>query len=162
MKCFYKLFILIFCFGAVPFLQGQTPLKQMNSTVHISKIFAVPPDINLEEELNSFDLSRMIWEERSFTTKMVINQDHKLTITTLYPQQPRYDRDYEFNIGMSISDENNAILYDHSGELLHSIEHDTSLSEFSIHPDSVDFFAMVNLFDQDLIDLSAWYEQNDF
>jgi len=154
--------IIMVLIGAVSSLHGQPPLRQVSSSVNISKIFAVPTTTNIQEDLTSYDFSRMIWEERAETTHKVIDQDYKLSITGHYHNQPGFDRDFEFMVGSSISNEYGTMLFGHDGALLDSIEYQTPLDIYTIHQDSVGFFGLNNLFEMELDSLAYFYEQYDF
>jgi hypothetical protein len=162
MRYLFRLCIIVCFCGAITMLHGQSPRKQVRSTIQISKIFAVPSQTNIQEELTTYDYTRMIWQERSETTEMVIGHDNKLTITRYFPQMPRFDRDFEFNTGMSVSNEYGTMLFDHGGDLLDSILVETPLELYSIDPDSIEMFATFGLFELVLDEIALVYELNDF
>ena len=162
MKNKLRFSIIMVLIGAASFLHGQTPLRQVSSTVNISKIFAVPTNTNIHEDLTSYDFSKMIWEERAETTHKVIDHDYKLSITRHYPTQPRFNRDIEFMVGQSISNENGTMLLGHDGALLDSIEYQTPLAIYTIHHDSVEYFGLNNLFVFELEMLEELFQQHGF
>lgn len=162
MKTTSKVFLLLLLALIATLSHGQIPLRQINSTTTISKLFAVPATTNIEEDVTTYDLARMIWEDKIQMTRMVIDQNHKLTITTLFPQTPRYEGDYEYNTGMSVTNENGTTLYGHDGAFLDSVMHQTPNPDFSFHPDSVAMFGMNNLFDQNLAAIEEVYKSAGF
>jgi hypothetical protein len=162
MKTTSKVFLLLLLALIAAVSHGQIPLRQINSTTTISKLFAVPTTTNIEEEVTTYDLARMIWEDKIQMTRMVIDHNRKLTITTLFPQTPRYEGDYEYNTGSSVTNEYGTTLYGHDGDFLDSVRHRAPHPGFSFHSDSVAMFGMNNLFDQSPAVIEELYKSAGF
>lgn len=80
-------------------------------------------------------------------SKFVIANDW-LTITNCYPQMPRYERDYEFQMGKSVTDKWGTKLYYHDGEEYYNLENETEDEQFLKNGDEIGSYGVFNgLFD---------------
>jgi len=130
------------------FTYGQAPLRQVTYTTTTSRVFAVPKGMNIEEEVSTYDLTKMTSIDKNQKTDISIDQNHKTVITTWFLETPRYTYDYEFGVGSSITSETGTRIYDHEGQLLNEILHDIPDPGFQIEPDMVPDFGLVHLFTQ--------------
>lgn len=151
----YILFIvyLILCLT----VSGQNPLRQINYSTTISKIFAVPENTNMDS-LTSYDLSKMMWEEKTRSVETVIDQNYKLSVTTFYHETPRWEYDYEYAVGKSVTDENGVTLYDHENTELTSMPNEEADPSFKIHESILPQYGFYPIFNLSYDDFTAIFE----
>lgn len=144
------------------FSYGQTPLRQVVYTTTTSKVFAVPKNVSIEEEVTTYDLTKMTSIDKNQRRIFSVGQDGKAEIITWFLETPRYEYDYEFGVGSSITNEKGTRLYDHDGNMIHEILNDQPNPDFRIEPDIIPGLGLINLFSQGLDQWRTALELQDY
>jgi len=139
----------------------QTPYRQVLYSTNTSKVFGVPVETDMSL-ISNFDFAKMIAEDKIENTEMVIGGDQQLTITTYYPQLPRYENDYEFGVGKSVTYKYGTILYDHENKILSQTEEVESDPNFTIDLDAIDNYGLYPIFEVNISDLVNLYTELGF
>jgi len=71
-------------------------------------------------------------------------KNYWLTVTKTYPQKPRYERDYEYEMGKSITDKWGTRLYDHDGEEYSRWENEVPNEIFVVSATEIDSYGFYN------------------
>jgi len=115
MRDFFKVFLSVLFFASMGtkgvYCQVQ---RQVNSSTITKTTCALPSYID-EDSIGSLDWIYLERDDLERCTEQVINEENELTITNYYPQQPRWERDYEYQMGKSVSSKDGIVLYDHDG-----------------------------------------------
>ena len=105
-------FILFLCtFCAI----GQDFQRKVLYETTTCKTFSVPCDVVLQE-LSELDLVYLQAKLAKIKRVEFVISQNWLSVINIYPQQPRYERDYEYETGKSVTDKWGTTLYTHQGE----------------------------------------------
>jgi hypothetical protein len=114
------------------------------------------------ETLTDFDRFRFIPQKEWESTVNVIERN-VLTITTYYPKKPRYDRDYQYETGKSVTSKGGTIRYTHEGEEISRIETYENSDIFNISSEVIPSYGLYNnLFDLGPETVKYLFSQFDF
>lgn len=140
----------VFCIN----LYAQNPIKQVFFKTTTSKVFAVPDSTDMKA-ITNFDLAKMQSHSVVTNTDLIIDQNHDLTITNINEQKPRYENDYEFEVGKVISNKFGTVLYGHDGNKLYNNQYPEVNKEFEIQNDAIESYGLFPAItiDNNLIDL---------
>jgi len=101
--------------------------RQVNYCTVKATFCAIPACVN-RDSITDLDRVRMMYNDLVECTENVIGMNNHLTITTYYPQEQRYENDYQYKIGKSVVSVEGTFLYDHEGnELSHSESDDDEI-----------------------------------
>jgi len=73
-----------------------------------------------------------------------IIENNKLSIIFTYPQMPRYERDYEYQMGKSVTDGWGTRLYYHDGEEYHYLPNEEENEGFTISTEEMETYGFFN------------------
>jgi hypothetical protein len=156
MKNTTKYLIIILLAGMALITHSQTPLREVAYTTTTSKVFAVPKNINIQEEVTTYDLTKMTSIDKNARHVLQIGIDGKLTIQDWYLEPPRFLYDYEFGVGSSYTDETGTYIFDHEGNPLDTSLFDVPNPDFQIETGLISSFGLVELFKKSLL---QWQQQ---
>jgi hypothetical protein len=94
---------------------GQDVQRQVLYETSTTKCFKVDCEVEVEQ-LSSLDWVSLQAKPPIIKQAEFVIADNWLTMIHIYPQQPRYERDYEFKMGKSVTDRSGTRLYNHQGE----------------------------------------------
>lgn len=123
-------------------MYAQTPIKQVFFKTTTTKIFAVPVSTNMDS-ITNFDFAKIHSNHTVTNTDMVIDENRDLTITNINEQKPRYENDYEFEIGKVVTNKFGTILYDHRGGLLDNNQYNEVDKNFTITEDAIENYGIM-------------------
>ena len=115
---YLTVFTLFLSITSVSGQPGQVQRKVCQSTSTI-RTFKVPCDVVIDN-LSSLDMVYLTAKPALFRQTDFVIKNNWLSIINTYPQKPRYDRDYEFQMGKSIVDAQGTRLYTHDGDEYHN------------------------------------------
>jgi len=121
--------------------------RQVNYSTITKTVCAIPSYID-EDSLSALDWIYMEKDDLEKCTEQIINEERELTIITYYPQQPRWENDYQYMMGKSVSSKDGTVLYDHDGNEYYRLDNydpDYILSQYQID----DYGIYNSLFDMD-------------
>lgn len=130
--------LLLICFN----VYSQNPLKQVHFKTTQTKVYAVPKDADIKS-LTSYDLTNIRTETNTSETEMIIDRNRDLTITILNFEMPRFENDYEYEIGKVVTNKNETNLFNHKGDLLHNNKNSDEDEEFIIHEDAIEEYGLM-------------------
>jgi len=82
--------------------------------------------------------------------------DFWFTFTYLFPQRPRYERDYEFQIGKSVTDAWGSRLYTHEGEEFYRLDNEEVDESFAITAAEIETYGLFNgMFEMPIAEIVA-------
>jgi hypothetical protein len=128
--------------------------RQVNSSTITKTTCAVPSYID-EDSISALDIIAMEYDDLEKCTEQVINAENELTVIDYYPQQPRWENDYQYMIGKSVTSKDGTVLYDHEGNeyyRLDSYNPDFILSQYEIEDYGV-FNGLFDIGKEELIEL---------
>ena len=131
---------------------SQREVSYQTSTAKVCKL---PCDVEIEA-LSALDLVYLQTKPALTTqTKFVIN-DNWLSIIRFHLQQPRYERDYEFQMGKSVTDKWGTRLYYHSGEEYYNLPNEEVNENFLLTAEQVEHYGVFNdLFNVSIAEIEA-------
>ena len=136
--------------------QAQRKVSYSTSTV---KRFKVPCDVVIED-LSPLDMVYLETKPALFRQTDFVFKNSWLSISNTYPQKPRYDRDYEFQMGKSIVDAYGTRLYTHDGEEYHSMQNEEVDSSFMLTEDEMSNYGFFNnLFGASITEMQEYLEE---
>ncbi len=118
--------IIVFFFNTGIYSQ-EVPQRIVKSSTITTSYFSVPDSI-LIDSIPDFDLVNFTSNNIQENIEYIIINNF-LTMIYTYPQLPRYENDYQFEVGKYILNVNGSTLYDHNDNILNSVsttELDTS------------------------------------
>jgi hypothetical protein len=129
---------LIFCIN----MYAQNPIKQVFYKTTTTKIFAVPDSTDMKA-ITNFDFAKIHSTNTVTNTDMVIDENRDLTITNINEQEPRYENDYEFEIGKVVTNKFGTILYDHKGGMLNNDQFIEVDKNFTLDENSIESYGIM-------------------
>jgi len=135
--------VLLLCaYGAAgqPTTTVQREVEYQTSTF---KCFKIPCDKD-PDSLSQLDL---VYLERKppFLRKVKFDiQDYWLRITNSYPQLPRYERDYEFQMGKSVTDKWGTRLYYHNDSMYYNLENEIENEDYLLSAAEIENYGFFN------------------
>ena len=114
--------------------------RQVNSSMLTQTICAIPEYVD-ESELSPLDWVYMERDDLYRCSEHIIKGD-TLTITHYYPQKPRWENDYEYQMGKSVTSIWGTALYYHNGKEYHRIE--SYNPDFIVHPAEIEYYGIYN------------------
>jgi len=120
------------------------------------KCFAVPCGVEVDS-LSQLDWV-YLWKKPPLIrfSKFSI-KNYWLTITTTFPQMPRYERDYEYQMGQSVTDKWGIRLYYHNGEEYYNLENEVEDETFAVSATDIENYGFYNGFFN--VSVNEVYEQ---
>ena len=86
-------------------------------------------------------------------------QNNWLSITNTYPQKPRYERDYEFQMGKSVTDKWGTRLYYHNDSMYYNLENETENEDYLLEMVEIDGYGFYNaLFETPINEIVTYCE----
>jgi len=137
--------------------QGMAGLQRgVEYATSTCTLFSIPCDKD-PDSLSQLDL---VYLERkpAFLRKAKFEiQDGWLSITNVYPQRPRYERDYEYQKGKSVTDKWGTRLYYHDGDEYYNLENETENEDFLLDGEAVSGYGFYNgLFSTSIEEIQAF------
>ena len=126
----FALLMYAFCAFGQPPTTGQDVLREVSYETSTSKCFKVPCDVEVEDLLAGIDWVYLQTKPALIRQTKFVIADYWLTIINTYPQQPRYERDYEYQMGKSVTDAWGTRLYYHNGEEYSNLENEEANEGF--------------------------------
>lgn len=147
MKCKFKILIMTALVIFSSNLFSQNRLRTVFETTLTTSVFAVPKDTKVEE-LSDMDLNKMIAEDKIVEKETFIDDNYQMNIISIFPQMPRWENDYEFEIGKTIINKEGLFFYNHQDSLIYS---NKDTVEINMNEDSLNKYDFLNI-DSILVD----------
>lgn len=147
MKCKFKILIMTALVIFSSNLFSQNRLRTVFETTLTTSVFAVPKDTKVEE-LSDMDLNKMIAEDKIVEKETFIDDNYQMNIISIFPQMPRWEYDYEFEIGKTIINKEGLFFYNHQDSLIYS---NKDTVEINMNEDSLNKYDFLNI-DSILVD----------
>ena len=131
---------------------GQLPTGLQRSVAYKTstcKTFKIPCYAELEA-LSQLDWVYLNAKPATMRISEFVIVNNWLTISYNYPQMPRYERDYEFEMGKSVTDKWGTRLYYHDGEQYYNLENEVANEDFAVDAAEIGTYGIFN----DLFDVS--------
>ena len=160
-KNYLTVIVLLLCaFGAAgqPTTTVQRNVEYQTSTL---KCFKIPCDKD-PDSLSQLDLV-YLEQKPAFLRKVKFEiQNGWLSITNIYPQLPRYERDYEFQMGKSVTDKWGTRLYYHNGEEYYHLENEAENEDYRLDSAEIENYGFYNgLFETSINEIVTHLEKTD-
>lgn len=140
---------------------SQDIQRQVNYCT-ITKTFCAIPACIEESQITDLDRIKMTYNDLYECVEDMIS-DYRLITTTYYPQMPRWENDYQYEIGKAVVFASGMFLYDHDGNEIISHENEELNENFIIPSEMIDFFGLYNqTFDIDAEDAMQKLEEGGF
>ena len=138
--------LLLYAFGAY----GQPFQRQVLYETSTVKCFKVACDVEVIS-LSALDMVCLETKPAVIRQKEFVLEKDWLTISYVYPKQPRYDKDYEFKMGKSVTDKWGTTLYLHNGKEYLNLPNKEINNDFLIDHETINTYGFFNdLFDPSL------------
>ena len=134
------LFICTMSWGQIPTMGLQRSVEYKTSTC---KTFKILCDV-VVESLSPLDFVYLEAKPATIRFSEFIIVNDWLTITYNYPQMPRYERDYEFQMGKSITDKWGTRLYYHDGQEYYNLENEVENENFAVDVAEIETYGFFN------------------
>lgn len=121
---------------------SQGPLRQLYYETTLTKMYAVPKDTDINS-LSSYDLTNIRSVTNTSNTDMMIDGNRDLTVILFNHQMPRFENDYEFEIGKVVTTKHEINMYNHQGDLLLNNTFSEVDEDFTIHEDAIDSYGLM-------------------
>ena len=116
--------------------------RQVNYSTITQKFYAIPSYID-EDSLGFLDWIYLEHDDDlERCTEQVINEKNELTVTNYYPQKPRWENDYQYKMGKSVTSKDGTVLYDHNGNEYYRLDYYNSL--FILSQDDIESYGIYN------------------
>jgi hypothetical protein len=102
--------------------------RQVNYCTITKTFFAIPSCIE-EDLLTDLDRIKMMRDDLYACVEDVVS-NYRLTTTTYYPQKPRWENDYQYEIGKVVASNQGTYLYDHDGKERSFLPNESTDEEF--------------------------------
>jgi len=127
---------------------GQPPThttaqREVSYTTNAYKTFKIPCDVEFDS-LSPLDFVYLQAKPALIRQGKFIIEDNQLTIIFTYPQMPRYERDYEFQMGKSVTNAWGTTLYYHDGEEYYHLPNDVENEGFTIENEAIESYGFFN------------------
>jgi hypothetical protein len=116
--------------------------QQVNYLTITRTSYAIPLCID-EGKITDLDRTKMMRDDLFEYTENVI-KGNKLTVITHYPQQPRYENDYQYMVGKSVSSQEGTSLYDHKDNQITFVENKELKENFIIPSEYIEQYGIYN------------------
>jgi hypothetical protein len=116
--------------------------QQVNYCTNTRTSCAIPSCID-EKEITDLDRVKMMYDDL-FECKEEVIRNNKLTVTTYYPQEPRYENDYQYMVGKSVTSVEGMFLYDHKGNEITFVRNEGLEDNFIIPSEYVKQYGIYN------------------
>lgn len=110
-------------------LAQEPPQRELRCSLLTQTVYSVPINTDMDS-ITDIDSIKMITNDILEYVTYVINQENELTITCNYPELPRYENDYQYEIGKAVSNKEGTIIYDHDNNEISSNLNTTIDSSF--------------------------------
>jgi len=117
--------------------------RQVNECTITQTTCAVPACID-RATLTGLDWVKMENDDLYECTEKAIAMDCRLTVTTYYPQMPRWENDYQYMIGKSVTSNAGTTLYAHNGEELIFQPSEEGDESFTLVPELCTHYGIYN------------------
>jgi len=117
--------------------------RQVNECTITKTTCAIPACID-RDSLTGLDWVKMDNDDLYECTEKAISVDCQLTVTTYYPQMPRWENDYQYMIGKSVTTNAGTTLYAHNGEELIFRPSEESDESFILQPILCENYGLYN------------------
>jgi len=147
--------LLLFAFGVFGQVSDfQREVAYGTSTV---KTFKVACDVDIDSLLSGIDWVYLQAKPAFIRQTKFVIAANRLTITNIYPQKPRYERDYEFQMGKSVTNAWGTRLYTHEDEEYYNLENETENEGFLLDAATIGSYGVFNgLFNSSLAEIEAY------
>jgi len=120
------------------------------------KVFKVPCDVEIDS-LSPLDFVYLEAKPAVVRIGEFVIKDNKLSVINAYPQMPRYENDYEFQMGKSVTDAWGTRLYTHEGEEYYNLPNEEENTLFTIGAEEIAKYGFFNgLFDVSIPEIQAF------
>lgn len=153
--------ILALLVGAGIQLTAQTKLREVIQTTQSSKVFAVPLETDLSE-LTNYDFTKMMSTDKLETKQKYIDKNQYLNVVINFPQLPRWENDYEFEVGKAEINKTGTKLYDHEGKMIFENADSSIIEDYYMDNKEISNYGFNPTFDLDIRDLAKIYESMGF
>jgi hypothetical protein len=141
--------------------QTQGIQKNVSYKTSTYKTFKIPCDKEIDS-LSPLDFVYLQAKPEIIRQMQFIIENNKLTIIHTSPHLPRYERDYEFQMGKSVTDAWGTTLYYHNGEEYYNLPNEEENEEFTIEPEAIGTYGFFNgLFDVSIPEIQAFCDSAD-
>ena len=132
-------------FGALNVCGQPTAANQRDVSYETStaKCFKIPCDVDFDS-LSPLDFVYLEAKPALIRQGKFLINNNKLSIIFTYPQMPRYERDYEFQMGKSVTDGWGTRLYYHDGEEYHYLPNEVENEGFTITAEEMETYGFFN------------------
>ena len=96
---------------------AQEPSQREVRCSTITKTYYSVTDNTIIDSIPDFDLVQMVFDDLYKIEEYIINEN-QLSIIYNYPQLPRYENDYQYEVGRYVANMYGSTLYDHDGNIL--------------------------------------------
>ena len=150
------LFLGACCVYGQPGGQTGTVQREVYAKTSTAKTFKIPCDVEFAE-LSPLDFVYLEAKPALMQMTEFVIDDFRLSITRINPHLPRYERDYEFQMGKSVTNAWGTTLYTHDGEEYYSLPNDEENELFTINPDEIQTYGFFNnMFDVSIGEIQAF------
>jgi hypothetical protein len=142
-------------------VSGQVIQREVAYETITYKTFKVPCDIVIEE-MSALDFVYLQTKPALVRQTKFVIADNWLAITHTYPQMPRYERDYEYQMGKSVTDKWGTTLYYHDGDEYYNLENEAENEDFLLDAEQIETYGLFNgLFDVSITEIQAFCDAED-
>jgi len=109
------------------------------------------------EEMSSLDFVYLQTKPPLIRQTKFAIADYWLTITNIYPQMPRYERDYEYQMGKSVTDKWGTRLYTHEDDEYYNLPNEDENEDFMFSDEVIEIYGIFNgLFDVSIAEIEEF------
>jgi len=109
--------IILLELAAIIKLNAQVPTQREVRCSTITKTYYSVTESTIIDSISDFDLVQLVSDDLYKVTEYIIN-GNQLSIVYTYPQLPRYENDYQYEVGKYVADMYGSTLYDHNDNIL--------------------------------------------
>ena len=122
----------------------QIPIQRQVNYCTVTKITCAIPSCIDTSDIIDLDRIKMMYDDLFACVEDVVS-NYRLTTTTYYPQMPRWEYDYQYEIGKVVASNQGTYLYNHDGEELSFLPNEESDEEFVFpNDDFIEIFGFEN------------------
>lgn len=140
-------------------IMGQPTMgvqREVSYSTSTYKTFKIPCDVEFGS-LSPLDFVYLQAKPALIRQMQFFIENNKLTITHTSPHLPRYERDYEFQMGKSVTDEWGTRLYYHNGEEYYNLPNEEENEGFTISDKEIETYGFFNgLFNVSIDEIQAF------
>ncbi len=143
-------------------INAQVPMQREVRCSTITKTYYSVTDNTIINNIPDFDLVQLVSDDLYKVEEYVINEN-QLSIIYTYPQLPRYENDYQYEVGKFIADMYGSTLYDHDNNILDQDLYDEVDNSFILsHQEVIEYGNYYKYFHINPFIAIAKFNQNGF